>query len=66
MEAPGQVDTIVVIASPTRGFALPPADMPPVIRAYPATPQDQDEKGSLILGEAPTEQGESSPYCHSG
>jgi hypothetical protein len=47
MEAPGQVDTIVVIASPARGFAVPPADMPPVIKAYPATPQDQDEKDGM-------------------
>jgi hypothetical protein len=47
MEAPGQVDTIVVIASPTRGFVLPPPDMPPVTSPYPARPQDQDEKGSV-------------------
>ena len=41
---------IVVIASSTRGFAIPQADTPPVIRPYAAPLQDQDEKGSVIAG----------------
>jgi hypothetical protein len=38
---------IVVIASSTRGFAMPQADTPPVIRPYAEPLQDQDEKHSL-------------------
>jgi hypothetical protein len=38
---------IVVIASSTRGFAMPQADTPPVISPYAALLQDQDEKGSM-------------------
>ena len=61
MEAPGQMKVIVVIASPTRGFATPEADTPPVIRPYAAPLQDQDEKGSfnslgfnvVLCGESP-------------
>jgi len=36
-----------VIASPTRGFAVPPTDMPPVIILYPGQAHVQDEKGSV-------------------
>jgi hypothetical protein len=38
---------IVVIASSTRGFAMPQADTPPVIRPYAEPLQDQDEKHSM-------------------
>jgi hypothetical protein len=38
---------VVVIASSTRGFAVPEADTPPVIRPHAGPLQDQDEKGSL-------------------
>jgi hypothetical protein len=50
MEAPGQMKVIVVIASRTRGFAVPEADTPPVIRPYAGPLQDQDEKRSLPAG----------------
>jgi hypothetical protein len=48
MEAPGQMRVVVVIASLTRGFAVPEADTPPAIRPCAAPLQDQDEKGSLF------------------
>jgi hypothetical protein len=38
---------VVVIASSTRGFAVPEADTPPVISPYARSVQDQDEKGSV-------------------
>jgi site-specific DNA-cytosine methylase len=44
------MDTIVVIASSTRGFVTLRAGVPPVINPYPGTYQDQDEKGSLNPG----------------
>jgi hypothetical protein len=57
MEAPGQMDTIVVIASSTRGFITSRADVPPVINPYPdpGTHQDQDEKSSIerLFGTGP-------------
>ena len=40
---------IVVIASSTRGFAIPQADTPSVIRPFAGPLQDQDEKRSVQL-----------------
>jgi len=53
--SPWKMDTIVVIASPTRGFVLPPPDMPPVTSPYPARPkirmkkaQSDDEVANVV------------------
>jgi hypothetical protein len=47
MEAPGQMQVIVVIDSSTRGFAVPEADTPALISLSTPPTQDQDENGSL-------------------
>ena len=49
----------MVIASSTRGFAVPEADTPPVISPYAGPLQDQDEKRSLSTGALPP----STPEC---
>jgi len=47
--SPWKMDTIVVIASPTRGFVLPPPDMPPVTSPYPARPKIRMKKAHWVI-----------------